>query len=49
MPDTILSEHSSKENRQGLLFLVIVKGKKKKKRHGTSLKAKAWNKTAGLN
>lgn len=31
VPGTVLSEHSRKENRQGLLFLVMVKSKKQKK------------------
>lgn len=31
MPGTVLIEHSSKENRQGFSFLVMVKGKKQKK------------------
>lgn len=46
MPGTVLSEHSSKENRQGFSFLVMVKGKKKK-RHWKSLKGKARNKSPG--
>lgn len=48
MPGTVLSKHSRKENRQGLLFLVM-KGScpPNKKRHWTSLKGKAWNEPPG--
>lgn len=46
MPDTALSEHRSKKSRQGLLFLVMVKGKKQK-RHWKLLKDKAQNKAPG--